>query len=508
VTPSDALVVAGPSATSVSYRRTRSLFLRALGFVYLVAFLSLHAQVLGLYGHDGLLPAASYLERARTALGDAAPWQLPTIFWLDASDPALRFVCATGAASALLLLGGIAPLAATIVCWLLYLSLCGVGQLFLGYQWDALLLEAGFLAILWSPLAWRLGSAHVREPSRIVLWLVRWLLFRLMFASGFVKLASGDPTWWSLTALTVHYQTQPLPSWASWYANLLPLWLQKVSCALMFVVELALPFLIVLGRRARLIACAGFVALQLLIGATGNYGFFNLLTIVLCIPLLDDAILARVPLPQRRARGRAAGSGAPRRPPYARLVAHVVAAALLVSLSAPLLISQLGGIRAVSLPPASFLLRTLEPLRLVSTYGLFAVMTTTRPELTIEGTVDGEEWRPYVFRWKPGPLDRRPPIVGLGMPRLDWQLWFDALHVQRMLASGGRGGNLITPVLLARLRERSPSVLALLDGDPFDGAPPTALRWRLDDYRFTTADERAATGDWWQRTLLHEEPAR
>jgi hypothetical protein len=492
----------------VSYRRTRSLFLRALGVVYLAAFLSLHAQVLGLYGHDGLLPAASYLDRARTALGDAAPWQLPTVFWLDASDAMLRAVAVAGAAAALLLIAGLAPLAATIACWVLYLSLCGIGQLFLGYQWDALLLEAGCLAILWSPLAWRLGSAQVREPSRIVLWLVRWLLFRLMFASGFVKLASDDPAWWSLTALAVHYQTQPLPSWASWYANLLPLWLQKVSCAVMFAIELGLPFLIALGRRARLIAATGFVALQLGISATGNYGFFNLLTIVLCIPLLDDAFLARVRLPRRwNSRGRD-GIVATSRPPYLRRVVHVVAAVVLVSLSAPLLTAQLTEIPATSLPPASLLLRTLAPLRLVSTYGLFAVMTPTRPELTIEGTVDGEEWRPYVFRWKPGPLGRRPPLVGLGMPRLDWQMWFDALHVQRMLATGGRSGSLITPVLLARLRERSPSVLALLDGDPFGGAPPIALRWRLDDYRFTSAAERAASGDWWQRTLLHEEPVR
>lgn len=503
MTASDATVATAP----VSYLRTRALFLRALGVVYLAAFLSLHAQALGLYGHDGLLPAASYLERAREALGAGAPWRLPTLFWLDASDAALRGACSAGAVSALLLIAGLVPLAATIACWVLYLSLCGVGQLFLGYQWDALLLETGFLAILWSPLAWRLGAAGVREPSRIVLWLVRWLLFRLMFASGFVKLASGDPAWWSLTALAVHYGTQPLPSWVSWYANLLPLGLQKVSCGVMFAIELVLPFLIALGRRARLVAFAGFVALQLGIGLTGNYGFFNFLTIVLCIPLLDDAVLARLRVPRSGAH-RMGCADAPRTPARVRAVVHGAAAALLLCLSTPLLIDQLTDLPATSLPPASFLLRTLAPLRLASTYGLFAVMTTTRPELTIEGTVDGTEWRPYVFRWKPGPLDRRPPIVGLGMPRLDWQMWFDALHVERMLASGGRGGSLITPTLLARLRERSPSVLALLDGDPFDGTPPTALRWRLDDYRFTDAAERTATGEWWQRTLLHEEQVR
>lgn len=507
VTASDA---AGPP-DAVSYVHTRSLFLRALGVAYLAAFLSLQGQASGLWGAEGLLPAASYLERAREALGDDAPWRVPTLFWIDAGDAALRAACAAGAASAALLIAGLVPLAATVACWILYLSLCGVGQLFLGYQWDALLLETGVLAILWSPLAWRLGGPRVREPSRIVLWLVRWLLFRLMFASGFVKLASGDPTWWSLTALAVHYRTQPLPSWTSWYANLLPLGMQKASCAVMFAIELALPFLIPFGRRARLVACAGFVTLQLGIAATGNYGFFNFLTVVLCIPLLDDTVLARVPRPRRFARRASvpAIAAAAARPALGlRRTVHAAAAVVLLSLSVPMTVAQLAGLPATSVPPVSTLLRVLAPLRLTSTYGLFAVMTTTRPELTLEGTADGEEWRPYVFRWKPGPLDRRPPIVGLGMPRLDWQMWFDALHVERMLRSGGRGGSLITPVLLARLRERSPPVLGLLAADPLDGRPPVALRWRLDDYRFTDAAGRAATGDWWQRTLLHEEQVR
>lgn len=497
-----------PTATQLSYLRTRSLFLRGMGVVYLAAFLSLHAQVLGLYGHDGLLPAVAYLDRARETLGTEASWQLPTLFWLDASDGSLRTACAAGAASALLLVAGITPFATALTCWVLYLSLCGIGQLFLGYQWDALLLEAGFLAVLWTPLVGRLGAAPMREPSRIVLWLVRWLLFRLMFASGFVKLASGDPTWWSLTALAVHYQTQPLPSWVSWYADLLPLGVQKLSCGAMLVIELGLPFLIALGRRARLTAFAGFVALQVGIAATGNYGFFNLLTIVLCITLLDDTVLSRASLPWRWRRSHGAQPRMEPRSARLGLVVHAVAAVVLASLSAPLLLTQLTGLPATSVPPASFLLPALAPLRLTSTYGLFAVMTTTRPELTIEGTVDGREWRPYVFRWKPGPLDRPPPIVGLNMPRLDWQMWFDALRVERMLASGGRSGGLITPVLLSRLRERSASVLALLDGDPFDGIPPTAIRWRLDEYRFTDPAERAATGAWWQRTMLHEEPAR
>jgi hypothetical protein len=486
-----------------TYVRTRRLFLRALGLAYLAAFLSLRWQVRGLIGADGLLPAAPYLARVSSTLGAAATWRLPTVFWLGASDAALHGACVAGAIAAVLLILGIAPLAMLVVLWVLYLSLVGVGQLFLSYQWDALLLETGFLAIFWAPLSWRLAAPSAARPSPIVLWLLRWLLFRLMFFSGFVKLASGDPTWWGLTALEYHYWTQPLPAWTSWYAARLPAWFQKLSCAVMFVIELALPFLIFLGRRARAVAFAGLVGLQIMIAATGNYGFFNLLAVVLCIPLLDDAQLAWL-WPRRTADpGRALANERT----WKRGL-EIVVAVVLLAMSVPVALGQVLELPARGMRPVAALLRVLRPFRLTSSYGLFAVMTTTRPELTIEGSRDGSTWTPYVFRWKPGPLDRAPSFVGLGMPRLDWQMWFDGLYVQRMLESDRGGANLITPVLIAKLRAGSPAVLGLLAGDPFAGTRPGELRWRLDDYRFTDAAERAATGDWWQRTLIHQQAAR
>lgn len=482
----------------MSHVLTRRLFLRLLGCVYLAAFLSLAWQIEGLLGARGILPAAEYLDRAAQALGAAAPARVPTVFWLDASDSSLEIACLAGAGLAALLVLGVAPLATALGAWLLYLSLVSVGQRFLAYQWDALLLETGFLAILWAPPVRLLGAAE-REPSRLVLGLLRWLVFRLMFFSGWVKLASGDPTWWSLGALEVHYQTQPLPAWTSWYAHQLPAVLHRASCVVMFVIELGLPFLIPLGRRPRLVAFAGFVFLQLAIAATGNYGFFNLLSVVLCVALLDDGWIARV-WPRR------AVPRAPALPERTwRRWFDAAAVALVLALTVPLSLAQLGFRRATALPGVGTLLGTLAPLRIASTYGLFAVMTTTRPELVLEGTVDGREWRPYVFRWKPGPLARAPSFVAPHMPRLDWQMWFDALYVERMLATGGGGAEVVTPRLLARLRDAEPSVLALLESDPFDGERPTALRWRLYDYRFTDPQERAATGRWWHRRLLAEQ---
>src|SRR5438876_6073156 len=220
-------------------------------------------------------------------------WRLPTFCWLDAGDGLLHFQCAAGTVLSLLLIAGFLPVLALVFLWAIYLSLSTVCRDFLSFQWDILLLETGFLAIFLAPRRWLPGFSRETAPSLTVLWLCRWLLFRLMFMSGAVKLLSGDATWSKLTALTFHYETQPLPTWVGWYAHQLPVWFQKTSVALMFVIELALPVLIFFGRRGRQIACGAFLLLMLLISLTGNYCFFNLLTVTLCVLLLDDAFLLR-----------------------------------------------------------------------------------------------------------------------------------------------------------------------------------------------------------------------
>jgi hypothetical protein len=320
-----------------------------------------------------------------------------------------------------------------------------------------------------------------------------------MFFSGWVKLASGDPVWWSFTALEFHYWTQPLPTWTSWYANLLPTSLEKLSCALMFAIELGLPFLIFAGRRARLIAAAGFTALQAAIAASGNYGFFNLLAVVLCVPLLDDALLSRWGL--RAPRAEVAAPSAPSM--RAKRVLEIAAAVVLLALSVPQSWRQLTGVRSPLDSLLEPIARATRPLQLVNPYGLFAVMTRTRPEIEIEGSDDGVRWKPYVFRFKPGPLGRRPTFVAPDMPRLDWQMWFDALAVERMVGGAPSRYDLVTPDLLRRLVEGEPSVLALLGENPFAPSPPRHLRWNLYQYRFTEAPERRTTGHWWKRELVH-----
>src|SRR5262249_51616703 len=269
-----------------------SLFIRLVGVCYFVAFVSLRVQVDGLVGSHGILPLGRLMEAARSQLHGARWDLLPTLTWISASDGFLHFLCGGGAVAALLAVLGFFPSICLGVCWAFYLSLNVAGQEFLQFQWDTLLLETGFLAIFLAPIGrWRIGRWVVGRKSIRVLLL--WLLFRLTFSSGFVKLASHDPTWRNLTALTYHYWTQPIPPWTAWFVSHNPIWFLKFSCLVMFAIELGTPFLIPAPRRIRLFAAASMAGLQVIIAATGNYAFFNLLTIALCVLLVDDASLPR-----------------------------------------------------------------------------------------------------------------------------------------------------------------------------------------------------------------------
>ncbi len=470
----------------------RALFLRFLAVVYLIAFGSLWVQIQGLVGSRGILPVREYLERAGAVLGDAAWLRVPTFCWVGSGDAALDVQCGLGVALALTLLAGAAPAVCAAGLWALYLSLFTAGQIFLSFQWDLLLLETGFLAILWSPAAWRPQWVWT-APSRAVLWLLRWLQFRLMFSSGFVKLASGDAAWRDLRALDFHYETQPLPSWTSWYAHNLPEWFHSGEVLATFAIELVAPFAIFAGCRARLGAAAAFALLQVVIVATGNYGFFNLLVLLLCVPLLDDGFFKRfVP-------GKSPPTGAPQpgpRPgphrrhfPWEYLVPPLILLLLLLSSM------QLAATVGLPVSRPSFLAetrRSLAPFRLANSYGLFAVMTTERPEIVVECSMDGEDWQAYEFKWKPGNQGRPPSFVAPHMPRLDWQMWFAALRTYQGAPWFER--------MMARLLQGSPEVTGLIESSPF--ARPRYVRALLYDYRFTDRKERGESGNWWRRRLL------
>jgi lipase maturation factor 1 len=485
-------VYCGPGTVPPGGIWVRWLFLRGLALIFLIAFVSLWVQMEGLIGSHGIVPAQELMSAAKAAaaqnhLGLERFHRFPTLAWWSASDRALNWQCALGVAGSLALLAGVAPALMLALLWLLYLSFCTISSPFFNFQWDILLLEAGFLAIFYSPLQWLERPSRQAPPPALVVWLLRWLLFRLLFESGCVKLMSGDPSWWNLTALRVHYQTQPLPTWIGWYAHQLPAGVHALCQFLMLAIELVAPVLIFCGRRARLLAVAVAVALQLVVLLTGNYTFFNGLAILLCVPLLDDRVLQWF----RRKNGAASGPSAVRPARWPWPVTLGLSAVVVTVTS----IQVLGAARVKQNWPAPVLALYgwLEPFRTLNGYGLFAVMTQTRPEIILEGSNDGRNWQEYEFKYKPGDLKRPPGFVAPYQPRLDWQMWFAAL--------GSPRGNPWLLRLEERLLQNTPAVLALLGRNPFAAAPPKYIRALLYEYYFTDLRTRRATGQWWRREL-------
>jgi predicted DCC family thiol-disulfide oxidoreductase YuxK len=491
----------GPHVEQPAYFLTRWVFLRALGVIYLIAFLSLWTQIDGLMGHNGILPADQFMTAAQqqcdlNGIGLNRFHLLPTFCWIDASDAALRCQCAAGVLLASLLLVGVLPVPSLCLLWMLYLSLVTAGRDFLAFQWDNLLLEAGFLAIFLAPLQFLPRISREAPPSRIVLWLLRMLLFKLMFSSGCVKLASGDPSWRHLTALTFHYQTQPLPTWIGWYANLLPLWFQKFSCLAMFGAELGAPLLIFAPRRLRFCGGAAIAFLQILILLTGNYTFFNWLTLALCLLLLDDFALIKCTPFRLRQKFTLDPRPTTRDRRFTWSKAFTIPLAVLITVLYPFQVGLALGARPAWLYPVAVADTWLEPFRTFNGYGLFAVMTTERREIVVEGSEDGANWLTYEFRYKPGDVHRRPGFVAPFQPRLDWQMWFAALGDYRQ--------NPWFVNFCLRLLQGSAEVSALLEKNPFPDHPPHYLRAEFYDYQFTNFSERRATGAWWKREPVGE----
>lgn len=478
-------------------------FGRLLGLVYVAAFLSLLVQVNGLLGPGGILPVGRYLGALRGAFGARAYSLAPTVLWLGQGRAWLEGVAAGGALAAALLALDVAPLASAAAAWAGYLSLTVAGQVFLGYQWDVLLVEVGFLALFLLPgRGGVLRGGKLRRPTFVAVWLVWWLAFRLVFESGLVKLSSGDPAWRHLTALRYHFHTQPLPNPVAFWADAMPAWLAGAATAGTLAIELGAPLLLLLPRRARFLGAWIVIAFQLLIAATGNYGFFNALVIVLALLAFDDAAWRSFLERSRAGRWLLARLGKPGRPAAARwrrrAAGGFAAVAVLVG---GVQIVRAAGARLEPAPLVA-LEGAMAPFDLVNGYGLFAVMTTRRPEIVLEGRDAAGRWRAYDFRYKPGRLGRAPPQVEPHMPRLDWQMWFAALTAERAVAGGAMRGA-YDPWFLSfvdRLLQGSPAVTALLAADsPFRDHPPRAIRARLYLYRFTTPAEHRKTGRWWSR---------
>jgi hypothetical protein len=491
----------GEDVRPPSYFWARKWFLRAMGAIYLIAFVSLWTQIDGLIGKNGISPIGEFLSAVRQHFGRPVLSILPTLCWLNSSDAFLHFLCGAGVLLSILLVFEIAPAICLALLFAFYLSLTIAGQVFLSFQWDILLLETGFLSVFLAP--WRIWPNKLLPVSKPAVFLLKLLLFKLMVMSGVVKLTSGDESWgwvdhslrWSaMTALDYHYWSQPLPTVFAWYADKSPEWFKHFSVAACLFIEIIVPIFIWAPRRLRLIACGLLVFLQVVITITGNYCFFNLLTVALCLLLIDDGVW-------RRQRGALQGDGGTR-----AVVSHY--------LSDRLSILTTGVVITVTLPVNLWLIynafdreaeaprlvrviyERLEPFRIVNGYGLFRVMTKDRGEIVVEGSADGIDWLPYEFKWKPGDVMRAPTWCAPHQPRVDWQMWFAALGSPRQ--------NRWFLEFERCLLEGKSNVAGLLKTNPFPEKPPRYLRALFYRYRFTSVEEHRRTGAWWKREEIGE----
>jgi hypothetical protein len=472
-----------------SYWLTRFLVLRVLGFVYLAAFASFAWQAGPLLGEQGLLPAAAWLERIQTGLGSRVEGFLlfPSFFWLGVSDTAMLAAGLLGIALSLPLLFGFANAVQLALLWALQLSVIQIGQLWYGYGWEIQLAETGFLAIFLCPLA-SARAFPARPPPTAVIWLLRWLIFRIMLGAGLIKLR-GDPCWRELTCLFFHYETQPIPNPLSPTFHRLPHLLLQGGVLFNHLAELVAPWFMLGPRRVRHAAGAVMLTFQSALIASGNLSFLNWLTIVPILSCFDDSLLRRV-LPRALvARAERAAAAAPARPSRAQraLVWALVGVVGMLSIGPVLNLLSEGQVMNTS----------FDRLALVNTYGAFGTVGRERDEIVFEGTRDEipdekAEWRAYEFPCKPGDPLRRPCVVSPFQPRLDWQIWFAAMASPSQYPW--------TLHFVWKLLHNDRGVLRLLADDPFPEAPPRWVRARFYRYWFAPPDDPA--GAWWSRELL------
>jgi len=475
---------------------SRWVFLRLLGIVHLMAFGSFATQILGLNGSHGVLPTSEFLTNISEQLGTGPEryFLLPTLAWLNSSDAFIQGMANVGVLLSIMVILGICTGPALVLCMVLWLSLITGGGEFTQFQSDGMLVEATLLSLFvvpWTlfeppwpvPKTWRRQS----PPSQVGIWLLRLMIFRFMFASGAVKIQSHDPTWANLTALQYHFETQPLPTPVAWYVAHLPKWLLKGMVLGMYMSELIAPWLVFGTSLVRYIGAALICALQIGIIITGNYTFLNYLTIVLAVSMLDDGFFTRW-LPERLCQkivqsveeqsGKAAG--------LRRKILYVLAAPMFV-LAISALVTTFT--RADGL--VSGLMDLVSPFHLADRYGVFAVMTTTRPEIIFEGSNDGKTWLPYELQNKPGDLDCAPPWVAPHMPRLSWRLWFSGM--------GPPASSPWVLPLIEKMLTNSPAVMGFFAHNPFPNQPPRYIRTLVYNYHFTDDAKRSASGDWWWR---------
>ncbi|MEK9727292.1 MAG: lipase maturation factor family protein [Candidatus Margulisiibacteriota bacterium] len=462
---------------------TRFIFLRALGLIYLVAFLGVLFQFKGLFGRQGLLPAHLFLERVTATYGSGikAFWSLPTVFLINISDHFMAILAFLGVILSTAVLFGLSNGVSLFVLWVIYLSFVHVGQVFYGFGWESLLLETGFLAIFLYPF-FNLNFFPIdHPPPKIIMFLLVWILFRNMFGAGLIKLR-GDASWKDLTALIYHFETQPLPNPLSPLFHALPKWMLKGGVLFNHFVELLVPIGLLLTAPFRMIAGIFTSVFQLILIISGNLSWLNWLTLVLCIPCFDDRIWRRI-LP---------ASWLKSMPIEHHFGLYAFSTQLVLVLLAVTI-----GILSINPIKNFFSSRqrmnsSYDPFHLVNSYGAFGSVGKKRYECIIMGTHDlnSDQWQPYEFVAKPGDVLRPHPIIAPYQPRLDWQIWFAAM--------GSYQQHPWLVHLVYKLLQNDAEILALMASNPFQDVPPKYIKIDLYEYQLAPL----FSGRYWDRTYV------
>jgi hypothetical protein len=453
------------------YWLTRLVFQRTLGVAYLIAFVCALNQFIPLLGEHGLLPVSAFVRRASFR-------ESPSLFFAAPHDWAFRSAAWLGITLSLAIVLGLAdrysPLVNGLVwasLWALYISFVNVGQIFYAFGWESILLEAGFFAAF-------LGARSVQTPVFII-YLLRWLEFRVMFGAGLIKLR-GDSCWRDLTCLNYHYETQPMPNPLSWYFHFAPEWTHQAGVLFNHFAELIVPFCYFLPQPVASIAGLTTILFQLLIFASGNLSWLNFLTMVLAIPTIDGRWLAAVIAMPR----------------IDVVAPSPLFKSLSVSLTTLVCLMSIAPIRNM-LSPNQVMNTSFNAYHLVGTYGAFGGITRRRMEIQVEGATDtvvtdATQWKAYEFRGKPGDPQRVAPQIAPYHLRLDWLMWFAAMSRYE------EHPWFIN--LVAKLLQNDQPVLSLLQSNPFPDRPPKWVRGRLFEYHFARPEVRKQTGQWWVRS--------
>jgi hypothetical protein len=465
------------------YRLTRFFILRLLGFVYAIAFLVAANQLVPLIGHHGLTPAVRFLEVVQSELGSrsAGMMRIPSLFWLGISDRGLLVVAWSGFALSLIVLAGYANAIILAILWTMYMSIVHIGQIWYGYGWETQLLETGFLSIFICPLI-DLRPFPRRPPPILVIWLFRWLGFRIMIGAGLIKLR-GDPCWRDLTCLYYHYETQPIPNPFSRFLHFAPHWFHKFETAWNHFVEVIVPWFSFGPRPVRHVAGVLLITFQIVLIVSGNLSFLNYVTIIPFLACFDDTFWRRV-FPAFLFRHTREGESSRTQ--------------VGVSLALAILVAYLSIAPVANLISNRQLMNfSFDPLNLVNTYGAFGSVGNERDEIIFEGTDDAiiagdTKWKEYEFKAKPGDPNRRPQFVAPYQPRLDWQIWFAAM--------ASPADYPWTLHFVWRLLHNDSGTLSLLANNPFPSAPPRYIRARLYRYQFAPLGDTA----WWRREPIGE----